>query len=92
MNCESEELAGWRLEVHRRKYGSTVGTTDFFYYAPDGRKFRSKNEIGKFIAGNKTTGPAAAKVGVLFLKDSPCVCMYACDAGFRKLMLFVVVL
>jgi hypothetical protein len=45
--CEDEELVGWRLEVHRRKSGSTAGNADLCYFSPQGKRFRSKNEVQK---------------------------------------------
>lgn len=36
---------GWRAEVVTRKEGRSIGTKDTYYYAPDGRRFRSRREV-----------------------------------------------
>ena len=40
---------GWRRRCVMRKSGASAGQYDVYYYSPDGRRFRSKPEILKFM-------------------------------------------
>ena len=40
---------GWRREEVIRKNGLSAGKIDVYYYSPDGRKFRSKNQLSKVL-------------------------------------------
>jgi hypothetical protein len=48
---------GWMKRVFRRASGATKGDTDRYWYSPVlGKKFRSMNEVRRFMAAMKTTG------------------------------------
>jgi len=61
LECDNDDLAGWRLEVHRRQWGATMGSLDYFYYSPDGRRFRCKADIAKAVVGLKKPAPMTTR-------------------------------
>jgi hypothetical protein len=45
---------GWTKRVFERQSGSTKGTKDRYWYSPANKKFRSMNEVKRFLAALKT--------------------------------------
>ena len=43
---------GWKKEGHRRKGSTSTKLWDFYVFSPEGRKFRSTNEINKYLDNN----------------------------------------
>jgi methyl-CpG-binding domain protein 4 len=41
---------GWRFEIRKRQSGGTKGREDYYWYSPEGKKFRSLVEIRKHLA------------------------------------------
>ena len=41
---------GWAKETVARKSGGSTGHTDIYYYAPNGKRFRSKVEVRSYLA------------------------------------------
>ena len=46
-------LSGWKREEKRRLSGKSQGYTDVYYYAPDGKKLRSKPDVQRYLNDNK---------------------------------------
>ena len=42
-------LDGFESRTETRKMGSTAGTSDTYWYAPSGKKFRSRAEIARHL-------------------------------------------
>jgi hypothetical protein len=41
--------AGWRVESKTRKTGKSAGTVDFYYYDPNGKRYRSQVEVQRAL-------------------------------------------
>jgi len=39
---------GWKVQLIRRMAGGTAGTFDAYYFSPNGKRFRSRNEVARF--------------------------------------------
>ena len=50
------KLSGWTRVATQRQCGESSGTWDVMYFAPCGKRFRSRPEIAKYIATTKIKG------------------------------------
>ncbi|XP_063232696.1 methyl-CpG-binding domain protein 4 isoform X3 [Bacillus rossius redtenbacheri] len=55
MSCEKRKFEctalpkGWQREEVPRKTGLSAGKIDVYYYSPDGKKFRSKPQLARYL-------------------------------------------
>ena len=42
-------LDGWRVAIEERKLGNSAGQMDAYWYAPSGKKFRSRGEVARHL-------------------------------------------
>ncbi|KAL4854865.1 Methyl-CpG-binding domain protein 2 [Chlorella vulgaris] len=54
---------GWRVEVKIRTTGTSLGTTDAYYFSPSDKRFRSRIEIARFLGLVEGKEPKAGGKG-----------------------------
>ena len=45
----SDALSGWHARTETRKTGNSAGTSDTYFFAPDGRRYRSRNDVVRLL-------------------------------------------
>ena len=46
---DASMLDGWRTSADVRRAGDRAGNVDVYFHAPDGRRFRSRLEVARFL-------------------------------------------
>ena len=65
-------LDGWTAKTETRQQGSSAGTTDTYFFAPSGKRFRSRVEIARAVlhctVGDGVLGAAALGAALLLTR------------------------
>ena len=54
-------LEGFESRTETRRVGNTAGTSDTYWYAPNGKKFRSRAEIARHLKLDGAPGKRAKR-------------------------------
>ena len=77
----ADALAGWHASAELRKAGNSAGQVDVYFHSPDGKKYRSRNEVVLALGLEPTenTGSKRSDDGQLVASPAP-VPMTAAEA------------